>query len=221
MKLLDKKEKIWLLDDENFNFPKLEQMGGDLVAIGGDFHPQRLLNAYENGLFPWFIDDYNYINWYSPQKRMILYPNDLKVSKSLKKSIKNRGFEIKSNTNFENVIRNCQKVKRKHENDTWIDDNFIQAYNLMHNLEFANSIEVYLEGELVGGLYGLIINNIFCGESMFSLVNDASKVAFFYLCNWAKDNNIKIIDCQVYNKHLESLGAYEISREEYFKILKS
>jgi leucyl/phenylalanyl-tRNA--protein transferase len=221
MKLLDIKEKIWLLDDENFNFPTLEQMGGDLVAIGGDFHPQRLLNAYENGLFPWFIDDYNYINWYSPQKRMILYPNDLKVSKSLKKSIKNRGFEIKSNTNFENVIKNCQKVKRKHENDTWIDDNFIKAYTLMHNLEFANSIEVYLEGELVGGLYGLIINDIFCGESMFSLVNDASKVAFFYLCNWAKDNNIKIIDCQVYNKHLESLGAYEISREEYFKILKN
>ena len=88
-KLLDIKEKIWLLDDENFNFPTLEQMGGDLVAIGGDFHPQRLLNAYENGLFPWFIDDYNYINWYSPKKRMILYPNDLKVSKSLKKSIKN------------------------------------------------------------------------------------------------------------------------------------
>lgn len=221
MKLLDIKEKIWLLDDENFNFPTLEQMGGDLVAIGGDFHPQRLLNAYENGLFPWFIDDYNYINWYSPQKRMILYPNDLKVSKSLKKSIKNRGFEIKSNTNFENVIKNCQKVKRKHENDTWIDDNFIKAYTLMHNLEFANSIEVYLEGKLVGGLYGLIINDIFCGESMFSLVNDASKVAFFYLCNWVKENSIKIIDCQVYNKHLESLGAYEISREEYFKILKS
>lgn len=221
MKLLDIKEKIWLLDDENFNFPTLEQMGGDLVAIGGDFHPQRLLNAYENGLFPWFIDDYNYINWYSPQKRMILYPNDLKVSKSLKKSIKNRGFEIKSNTNFENVIKNCQKVKRKHENDTWIDDNFIKAYTLMHNLEFANSIEVYLEGELVGGLYGLIINDIFCGESMFSLVNDASKVAFFYLCNWAKENGIKIIDCQVYNKHLESLGAYEISREEYFKILNT
>ena len=221
MKLLDIKEKIWLLDDENFNFPTLEQMGGDLVAIGGDFHPQRLLNAYENGLFPWFIDDYNYINWYSPQKRMILYPNDLKVSKSLKKSIKNRGFEIKSNTNFENVIKNCQKVKRKHENDTWIDDNFVQAYSLMHNLEIANSIEVYLDGNLVGGLYGLVINDIFCGESMFSLVNDASKVAFFYLCNWAKENNIKIIDCQFYNKHLESLGAYEISREEYFKILKS
>ena len=219
MKLLDIKEKIWLLDDENFNFPTLEQMGGDLVAIGGDFHPQRLLNAYENGLFPWFIDDYNYINWYSPQKRMILYPNDLKVSKSLKKSIKNRGFEIKSNTNFENVIKNCQKVKRKHENDTWIDDNFIKAYTLMHNLEFANSIEVYLEGELVGGLYGVLINDVFCGESMFSKVTDASKVAFYHLCSQAQNNGIKLIDCQVHNPHLESLGASEISREEYFEIL--
>ena len=221
MELLDIKEKIWLLDEKSFDFPKLEDMENDLVAIGGDFHPQRLINAYENGLFPWFIDDYNYINWYSPKKRMVLYPDDFKVSKSLKKSILNRGFEVKSNTNFIEVMQNCKNTRRKHENDTWIDDNFIKAYTLMHNLEFANSIEVYLEGKLVGGLYGLIINDIFCGESMFSLVNDASKVAFFYLCNWAKDNNIKIIDCQVYNKHLESLGAYEISREEYFKILKS
>ena len=221
MKLLDIKEKIWLLDDENFNFPTLEQMGGDLVAIGGDFHPQRLLNAYENGLFPWFIDDYNYINWYSPQKRMILYPNDLKVSKSLKKSIKNRGFEIKSNTNFEDVIRNCSKIKRRDENESWIDENFIIAYTNLHNLDIANSIEIYLENELVGGLYGLVIDDIFCGESMFSIVSDASKVAFYHLCIWAKENGIKLIDCQVYNPHLATLGAYEISREEYFKILKS
>ncbi|MGJ0311615.1 leucyl/phenylalanyl-tRNA--protein transferase [Aliarcobacter cryaerophilus] len=221
MKLLDIKEKIWLLDEKSFDFPKLEDMENDLVAIGGDFHPQRLLNAYENGLFPWFIDDYNYINWYSPKKRMVLYPDDFKVSKSLKKSILNRGFEVKSNTNFIEVMQNCKNTRRKHESDTWIDDNFIKAYTLMHNLEFANSIEVYLDKKLVGGLYGLIINNIFCGESMFSLVNDASKVAFFHLCEWAKNSNIKLIDCQVYNKHLESLGAYEISREEYFRILKS
>ena len=221
MELLDIKEKIWLLDEKSFDFPKLEDMENDLVAIGGDFHPQRLINAYENGLFPWFIDDYNYINWYSPKKRMVLYPDDFKVSKSLKKSILNRGFEVKSNTNFIEVMQNCKNTRRKHENDTWIDDNFIKAYTLMHNLEFANSIEVYLEGKLVGGLYGLIINDIFCGESMFSFVNDASKVAFFHLCEWAKNSNIKLIDCQVYNKHLESLGAYEISREEYFRILKS
>lgn len=221
MELLDIKEKIWLLDEKSFDFPKLEDMENDLVAIGGDFHPQRLINAYENGLFPWFIDDYNYINWYSPKKRMVLYPDDFKVSKSLKKSILNRGFEVKSNTNFIEVMQNCKNTRRKHESDTWIDDNFIKAYTLMHNLEFANSIEVYLDEKLVGGLYGLIINNIFCGESMFSLVNDASKVAFFHLCEWAKNSNIKLIDCQVYNKHLESLGAYEIGREEYFRILKS
>ena len=221
MELLDIKEKIWLLDEKSFDFPKLEDMENDLVAIGGDFHPQRLINAHENGLFPWFIDDYNYINWYSPKKRMVLYPDDFKVSKSLKKSILNRGFEVKSNTNFIEVMQNCKNTRRKHESDTWIDDNFIKAYTLMHNLEFANSIEVYLDEKLVGGLYGLIINNIFCGESMFSIVNDASKVAFFHLCEWAKNSNIKLIDCQVYNKHLESLGAYEISREEYFRILKS
>ena len=144
MELLDIKEKIWLLDEKSFDFPKLEDMENDLVAIGGDFHPQRLINAYENGLFPWFIDDYNYINWYSPKKRMVLYPDDFKVSKSLKKSILNRGFEVKSNTNFIEVMQNCKNTRRKHESDTWIDDNFIKAYTLMHNLEFANSIEVYL-----------------------------------------------------------------------------
>ncbi|MFV7790431.1 leucyl/phenylalanyl-tRNA--protein transferase [Aliarcobacter lanthieri] len=221
MKLLDKKYKIWLLDENNFDFPTLDMMNDDLVAIGGDFHPQRLVNAYENGLFPWFIDDYGYINWYSPNKRMVLYPNEIKVSKSLKKSILNKGFEVKSNENFEKVINSCAKVKRKHEDTTWIDDNFIKAYTSLYELGVAFSIETYLDNELVGGLYGLLINDIFCGESMFSTVNDASKVAFYHLCNQAKENGIKLIDCQVYNPHLESLGAYEISRENYFKILKS
>ncbi|QKF73209.1 leucyl, phenylalanyl-tRNA-protein transferase [Aliarcobacter faecis] len=221
MKLLDNKHKIYLLDDDSFDFPNLEQMGDDLVAIGGDFHPQRLVNAYYNGLFPWFIDDYGYINWYSPQKRMVLKPDEMKISKSLKKSILNKGFIVKSNTNFLEVIKNCSNVKRKHESDTWISDEFIYAYTQLYNLEVANSIEVYLNDKLVGGLYGLIIGDVFCGESMFSLVNDASKVAFYHLCLWAKENEIKLIDCQVYNSHLESLGAYEISREEYFKILKN
>ncbi|WP_419677430.1 leucyl/phenylalanyl-tRNA--protein transferase [Aliarcobacter lanthieri] len=221
MKLLDKKHKIWLLDENNFDFPTLDMMNDDLVAIGGDFHPQRLVNAYENGLFPWFIDDYGYINWYSPNKRMVLYPNEIKVSKSLRKSIENKGFIVKSNENFEEVIKNCSNIKRKHEDSSWIDDNFIKAYTNLHKLGVAFSIETYSDNELVGGLYGLLINNIFCGESMFSLVSDASKVAFYHLCNQAKENGIELIDCQVYNPHLESLGAYEISRENYFKILKS
>ena len=219
MKLLDDKEKIYLLDDENFDFPTLEMMGNDLVAVGGDFHPQRLVNAYRSGLFPWFIDEYNYIHWFSPQKRMILYPEEFKLSKSLKKVIKNKGFEVKTNENFEEVIKKCASIKRKHEDDTWISDEFIWAYTNLHKLGFAYSIETYLDGKLVGGLYGLFIRGVFCGESMFSEVRDSSKVAFYHLCKQAKANGIRLIDCQVHNDHLESLGAKEIPREEYYKLL--
>ncbi|WP_151942491.1 leucyl/phenylalanyl-tRNA--protein transferase [Aliarcobacter butzleri] len=220
MKLIDKKHKIYLLDEEKFDFPTLNMMNDDLVAIGGDFHPQRLLNAYENGIFPWFIDDLGYIHWFSPQKRMVLYPENFKVSKSLRKSITNKGFIVKSNENFEEVIRCCAKIKRKHEDGTWISKKFIKAYTNLHELDIAFSIECYLKDELVGGLYGVLIGDIFCGESMFSLVPDASKVAFYHLCQQAKQNGIKIIDCQVYNDHLASLGAFEITRNEYFNLLK-
>ena len=219
MKLIDKKYAVYLLDDENFDFPTLNMMKDDLVAIGGDFHPQRVLNAYENGIFPWYVDEYNYIHWFSPQKRMVLKPQDMKVSKSLKKSIANKGFVIKSNENFEAVIRACSEIKRKHEASTWISEDFIKAYTNLHELDIAFSIECYLDDELVGGLYGLLIGDIFCGESMFAKVTDASKVAFYHLCQQAEKNDIKLIDCQVYNDHLASLGASEISREEYFEIL--
>lgn len=221
MELLDKKQKIYLLDDDNFDFPTLEMMNNDLVAVGGNFHPQRLINAYENGLFPWFIDEYNHIHWYSPQKRMVLYPDEFKISKSLKKVIKNKGFIVKTNTNFEEVIKNCSKIKRKHESETWIDENFILAYTNLFKLGYAYSIETYLDEKLVGGLYGILINDVFCGESMFSLESNASKVAFYHLCNQSKQNAIKLIDCQVYNEHLASLGAKEITRKEYFKLLKN
>jgi leucyl/phenylalanyl-tRNA--protein transferase len=219
MELLDKKFGLYLLDDETFEFPTLEMMKDDLVAVGGDFHPQRLVNAYESGIFPWFIDEYNYIHWYSPKKRMVLKPEDMKVSKSLKKSILNKGFVVKSNENFEEVMRACAKIKRKHEDSTWITEEFIQAYTNLHHHDLAFSIECYLEDELVGGLYGVMIGDVFCGESMFAKVTDASKVAFYHLCQQAQQNGIKLIDCQVYNDHLASLGASEISREEYFEIL--
>lgn len=220
MKLLDTENKIYLLDQNNFDFPTLDMMNDDLVAIGGDFHPQRLINAYENGLFPWFIDENNHIHWYSPNERMVLYPKDFKVSKSLKRTIKNKNFIIKSNENFEEVIKNCSNIKRKHDEDTWISDEFIKAYINLFKLGYAFSIECYLEDKLVGGLYGVLINNIFCGESMFSKEKDASKVAFYHLCLQASDNGIKLIDCQVHNEHLASLGAKEIPRIEYFKLLK-
>lgn len=221
MELLDRHYGIYLLDLDNYEFPTLNMMKDDLVAVGGDFHPQRLINAYSNGIFPWFIDEYNHIHWYSPNKRMILYPNEMKVSKSLKKSIKNRGFVVKTNENFEEVMRNCAQVKRKHENDTWINDDFIQAYTNLYKLGYAYSIETYLDDELVGGLYGVLIDDVFCGESMFAKVSDASKVAFYHLCKQAQENDIRLIDCQVHNDHLASLGAYEIPREEYFKLLKA
>ncbi|MEA3353141.1 MAG: leucyl/phenylalanyl-tRNA--protein transferase [Campylobacterota bacterium] len=221
MELIDKEHKVYLLNDDNFDFPTLDMMGGDLVALGGDFHPQRVISAYENGIFPWFIDEYNYIHWYSPQKRMVLYPNEFKISKSLRKTIKNRGFAVKSNENFEEVIKNCASIKRKNEDSTWISDEFIAAYINLYKLGYAFSIETYLDNKLVGGLYGLMIGDIFCGESMFSYVNDASKVAFYHLCSQAEQNGIKLIDCQVYNDHLASLGAKEISREDYFAILNN
>lgn len=220
MRLLEPIEKIYLLDEDNFDFPTLEMMNNDLVAVGGDFHPQRLLNAYENGLFPWFMDEYNHIHWFSPQQRMVLSPDEMKVSKSLRKTIKNKGFVVKTNENFEEVMKNCASIKRKHEDDTWINEHFIQAYINLHKLGYAYSIETYLDDELVGGLYGVLIDDIFCGESMFAKVSDASKVAFYHLCKQAKENGINLIDCQVHNEHLESLGAKEIPREEYFKILK-
>ena len=219
MILIDKQESIYLLDDDNFNFPTLEMMKNDLVAIGGDFHPERILNAYKNGIFPWYIDEYNYIHWFSPQKRMILLPEEFRVTKSLKRTINNKGFVIKSNENFEAVINRCASIKRKEEDDTWITDPFISAYTNLFNLGYAYSIECYFKEKLVGGLYGLIIDDIFCGESMFSDMKDASKVAFYYLCEQAKDNGIKLIDCQVHNSHLESLGAKEIPRVDYFTFL--
>lgn len=220
MELLDTEYKIYLLDNENYDFPTLDMMDDDLVAVGGDFHPERLINAYENGIFPWYIDDYNFIHWFSPQKRMVLYPDEFRLTKSLKRVINNKGFVVKSNERFEDVMRACADIKRKHEDSTWIDENFIKAYTNLHKLGIAHSIECYLDDKLVGGLYGEMVGDIFCGESMFALEKNASKVAFYHLCNQAKENGIKLIDCQVYNDHLSSLGAREISRDEYFRILK-
>ena len=219
MKLLDKKHRIYILDDNNFDFPTLDMMRGDLIAVGGDFHPKRLINAYKNGIFPWYIDDYNYIHWYCPKKRMVLYPDEFKLSKSLKRTLKNRGFVVKSNERFKEVIKKCAEAKRKHEETTWISDEFIQAYTNLHKLGYAFSIETYLDDKLVGGLYGLLMDDIFCGESMFSDEKDASKVALYHLCDQAEKNGIKLIDCQVYNEHLESLGAKEISRAKYLDML--
>lgn len=206
---------IWLTDKIEFPEYKFTSKEG-VIALGGDLSVERLIFAYQNGIFPWFSED-DPIVWYCPFERMVLFPEELKVSKSMRKIIKNNTFKITENTAFEEVIYNCKNITRSDGFGTWITDDMEQAYINLHKKGIAKSIEIWLNNELVGGLYGLEINNIFCGESMFSKVSNASKLAFIHL---AKSKNYQLIDCQIYNEHLESLGAREIDRDAFLKILK-
>jgi leucyl/phenylalanyl-tRNA--protein transferase len=206
---------IWLTD--TIAFPPYNFTTKDgIIALGGDLSSERLLHAYKNGIFPWYSEG-EPIVWYSPQKRMVLFPNDLKVSKSMQKIIRQKTFTITENTAFEEVIYMCKNIHRKEDFGTWITDDMEQAYIKLHKKGIAKSIEVWLDKQLVGGLYGVTVNNIFCGESMFSKVSNSSKLAFIHL---VKNKNYKLIDCQVYNTHLASLGAKEILRDQFLAILK-
>ena len=207
---------IWLTDKIEFPDYKFTTKDG-IIALGGDLSVERLIFAYKNGIFPWFSDD-DPIVWYCPHQRMVLFPEDLKVSKSMRKIIKKNEFTITENTAFEEVIYNCKNINRNDGFGTWITEDMQQAYINLHKKGIAKSIEVWQNKKLVGGLYGLEINNIFCGESMFSKVSNVSKLAFIHL---VKNNNYKIVDCQVYNDHLASLGAKEVDRELFFEILKN
>jgi len=188
-----------------------------IVGIGGDLNPNRLILAYEMGIFPWFSED-EPILWWSPNPRFILYLDDFKISHSLKKSIKK--FEVKFDYNFEQVIANCASIKRAFQDGTWITSDMIKAYTKLHKKGFAHSIECYFEGTLVGGLYGVSLGGAFFGESMFSLKSDASKVALAVLVQKLKLLNFDFIDCQVSSNHLASLGAKEIERKIFLKELK-
>lgn len=178
------------------------------------------MSAYRSGIFPWYEAD-EPILWWSPPKRMVLVPREIKVSKSMKKVIGSGIFKSTFNQDFESVINSCQKVSRKGQNGTWITDEMKQSYIELHKLGHAKSIEVYQNNTLVGGLYGIDLGHIFCGESMFSHVPNASKTAFIALAKYAQENNYDLIDCQLHNPHLESLGAREIPRAEFLKILSS
>jgi leucyl/phenylalanyl-tRNA--protein transferase len=206
---------IWLTDKITFPDYQFTTKEG-IIALGGDLSVERLEHAYKNGIFPWFSDD-DPIVWYCPHKRMVLFPDELKVSKSMRKIINKNEFIITENKAFEAVIYNCKNIDRNDGFGTWITDDMQQAYINLYKKGIAKSIEVWLNNELVGGLYGLEINSIFCGESMFSKVSNASKLAFIHL---VQSNNYKLIDCQVYNNHLASLGAKEIERDSFLKILK-
>jgi leucyl/phenylalanyl-tRNA--protein transferase len=207
---------IWLRDKIVFPDYKLTTKEG-VLALGGDLSEERLIHAYKNGIFPWFSEG-DPIVWYCPLERMVLFADEIKVSKSMQKIINKNKFVITENKAFNEVIYNCKNIDRSDGFGTWITDDMEQAYINLHEKGIAKSIEVWLNDELVGGLYGLEINHIFCGESMFSKVSNASKLAFIHL---VKSENYKLIDCQVYNAHLVSLGAREIDRNTFLSILKS
>lgn len=207
---------IWLTDKILFPDYKLTTADG-IIALGGDLSEERLTYAYKNGIFPWFSEG-DPIVWYCPSERMVLFPDEIKVSKSMQKIIIKNKFVITENKAFKEVIYNCKSIDRKDGFGTWITDDMEQAYISLHKKGIAKSIEIWLHDELVGGLYGLEINNIFCGESMFSKVSNASKLAFIHL---VKSQKYKLIDCQIYNDHLASLGAREVDRNTFLKILKS
>lgn len=206
---------FWLSD--KIEFPPYEFTTKEgIIALGGDLSCERLIHAYKNGIFPWFSEG-EPIVWYCPYKRMVLFPDDLKISKSMRKMMQKSEFIITENKAFEEVIYHCKYIDRKDGFGTWITDDMHQAYINLYKKGIAKSLEVWLDKELVGGLYGLEINGIFCGESMFSKVSNTSKLAFIHL---VKNSNYRIIDCQVYNDHLASLGAKEIDRELFLNILK-
>ncbi len=202
-------------------FPNPEEADNEgFLAIGGDLTVKRLMHAYRSGIFPWF-DEYQPILWWSPDPRMVLFLKDLKVSKSLKKTIQKNKFNITYNTCFTEVIKNCSQIKRDGQQGTWITKQMEEAYIKLNKIGHATSVEVWLENELVGGLYGidLIDKKVFCGESMFSSVSDASKVGLYYLVEKLKAKKYQLIDCQMYTPHLERLGAKEIPRKEFLKYL--
>jgi leucyl/phenylalanyl-tRNA--protein transferase len=190
-----------------------------LLAIGGELEPDWILLAYENGIFPWFSEG-EPIMWWSPNPRMVLYPDKLYVSKSMQKVLKNQVFEIKFDQNFETVIGLCGDI-RAEEEGTWITEAMKDAYTQLHHFGVAHSAEAYnKQGQLVGGLYGLAIGSCFFGESMFSLESNASKAAFITLVKWLKNKGFTVVDCQVSSEHLASLGAEEVSRTHFLADLK-
>lgn len=209
---------IFQLSEEELVFPhpSLAEEDG-LLAIGGDLSRDRLVLAYQNGIFPWFNEG-DPICWFAPHERCVIFPDKVKVSKSMRKVIADGYFRVTMDQAFEQVIVNCAKVPRVGQDGTWITDKMQNAYIDLHQNGWAHSVEVWFEDQLVGGLYGLEINGVFCGESMFSRMSNASKTALIWLC---RTNRYRLIDCQVPNDHLMSLGAEMIPREGYTLILQA
>lgn len=208
---------VYQLDEEYLGFPDPNEADDDgLLAVGGDFSPERVLLALINGIFPW-PNDFDELSWFSPDPRFVVFPEKAKISKSLRRSCKR--FTVKMNTNFEAVIRRCSNIKRKGQRGTWITNGIIESYTKLHNYGYGYSFETYQDEKLVGGLYGNLVGKVFMGESMFHEVTDAGKVAFCALIAFCLERGVKVIDSQVHTDLLESLGGEHISREEYLSLL--
>ncbi len=207
--------------EDNCDFPPLSQAlksPNGLLAIGGDLSPQRLLSAYRQGIFPWFSKD-EPILWWSPDPRMVLFPDELKISRSLAKTLKKHPFELRMNTGFQAVMQACGKTSRPGQDGTWINEAMVAAYCELHAQGYAISSESWLDGKLVGGCYGIKIGRMFYGESMFHHVTDASKVAFVNLVEHLKNQSVGMIDCQMKTPLLTSFGGREIPRATFLQAL--
>jgi leucyl/phenylalanyl-tRNA--protein transferase len=208
---------LHILEDKIWFPPAEDAMEDGLLAIGGELSVERVLAAYSKGIFPWYDGDIPL--WWSPDPRFVLFPDELKVSKSMQKLLKKNAFQFTVNKDFEGVIHNCRILERKDQDGTWINDAVEKVYTQLHTLGHAISAEVWKDEKLVGGLYGVIVNKVFCGESMFSKESNASKYALIKLVQHLVKQGIELIDCQVYTEHLESLGAREIERKEFLRFL--
>ncbi|MEM6642073.1 MAG: leucyl/phenylalanyl-tRNA--protein transferase [Bacteroidota bacterium] len=201
-------------------FPPVSEAEEGVVAIGGDLKPERLMLAYQSGIFPWY-NEQEPIIWWSPDPRMVLFPERLHISRSMKRILKKAPFQITFNQDFQGVISHCKKISRRGQSGTWITREMQQAYSKLHTLGFASSVEVWENEELVGGMYGVDLGTVFCGESMFSLAPNASKVALISFMQKFQERGGRLLDCQVYSDHLASLGAEEISRADFLLFLET
>ena len=203
---------------KELSFPPVHLSEPDgLLAMGGDLSPERILLAYRNGIFPWY--EGTHILWWCPDPRFVLFPGELKVSKSTQSLFKKNAFDFTVNSAFRDVINQCRTIPRKDQEGTWITSAVKEAYTKLHELGYAHSAEVWQDGELVGGLYGVRMGKVFFGESMFSKKSNASKYAFTRYVQLLQSEGVELIDCQVYTPYLESFGARMVGREDFVKML--
>jgi len=209
----------FLSECDRFPFPPPHTWEGSIIAVGGNLSPGMLLSAYEQGLFPWYNPAEDPLLWQSPDPRMVIFPQDLHISRSMRKIFAKNIYKITFNKDFAAVIAGCGEVARSGQGGTWVNDDIIESYTALHHLGRAISAEAYLNGELAGGCYGILLGHVFCGESMFAKKPNASKAAFLTLAECLFTAGVDFIDCQVPSNHLRSLGGREISRKEFLELL--